>query len=246
MLTAQSWPGTAAVGTQKPWAPKEPSVWWGWEALEWEGGTGMGGTVFRSCSAQGLEGHLTISPIPAGSGWHHLWLSEPCQRWAATDAGSAALDLLWGEVSWLQWPSKKKKKIHQAGSAWCKPGPWEGNPCKCTPHQRLLPAPNLWDKTPCLLPSWQLFPDKHSQRQGGGDGMGREGRTSPHCSISRSKAPFYSSLCWPLHVQPYVSHVITKAILTGRIIFIFLIQQPANSLWLGDAKNGSHFLHLAK
>lgn len=58
--------------------------------------------------------------------------------------------------------------------------------------------------------------------------------------------PFYSSLCWPLHVQPYVSHMITKAILTGRIIFIFLIQQPANSLWWGDAKNGSHFLHLAK
>lgn len=43
-----------------------------------------------------------------------IWLTssvaEPCQRWAATDAGSAALDLLWGEVSWLQWPSKKKTK----------------------------------------------------------------------------------------------------------------------------------------
>lgn len=66
MLTAQSRPSAAVVGTQKPRAPEEPSVWWGWEALEEEGGTGMGGTAFRGCSAQGLEGHLTISPIPNG------------------------------------------------------------------------------------------------------------------------------------------------------------------------------------
>lgn len=201
MLTAQSRPGAAAVGTQKPRAPEEPSVWWGWEALEWERGTGMGGTAFQSCSAQGLEGHLTISPIPAGSGWHHPWLPELCQCRAATDAGSAALDLLWGEVSWLQWPSEKK--IHQAGSAWCKPGLWEGNPCERTPHQTLLPAPNSWDRTPRLLPASSLTQASRARERVGGDGMGREGRTSPHCSISRITVPFILpyidlSMCSPM------------------------------------------------
>lgn len=200
MLTAQSRPSAAVVGTQKPRAPEEPSVWWGWEALEEEGGTGMGGTAFRGCSAQGLEGHLTISPIPNGCGWHHPWLPEPCQRRAATDAGSAALDLHRGEVSWLQWPSKK---IHQAGSAWCKPGLWEGNPYKCTSHQMLSPALNSWTKLLARCQAGSSSQASTARDRVGGDGMGREGRTSPHCSISRSTAPFilpYAdlSMCSPM------------------------------------------------
>lgn len=208
----------------------------------------MGCTAFQGRSAQGLEGHFTISPIPAGSGWHHPQLSEPCQCWRATDAGSAALNLLRGKVSRLRQQSQKNPS--DSRSAWQKPCPWEGNSGKRTPQQTLSPAPNSWDKTPCLLPSraGKVAPRQAQPETGRGEmgWDGKGGHDQPWLQHLQEHGPFYSSLHWPLHVQPCVSHVITKAILTGRIIFIFLIQQPANSLWLGDAKNGSHFLHLAK
>lgn len=218
------------VGAQKPRASEEPGAWRGLLL-------GEGGRASQGRRAEGLGGHLNISPIWAGSSWHHRQLSEPRQRRRAPDAGSAALDLCWGEVRRL--PSQKLHLSLGLHDATC---PWEGNSCKRAPHRTLSAAPNSWDKTPCSLPSEpaELFPGKRSQRPGlGGDGQPCRQHLQEH-------GPFYSSLRWPLHVQPYVSHMITKAILTGRIIFIFLIQQPANSLWLGDAKNGSHFLHLAK
>lgn len=74
-------------------------------------------------------------------------------------------------------------------------------------HANVLPT-----KCSCLL----LIPGQNSSlaakpavlprraRDGvGGDGMGREGRTSPHCSISRSTAPFILpyvdlSMCSPM------------------------------------------------
>lgn len=231
MLTAQSCARRSSAGSAE--APSSGGA----QHL-----AGMGCMAFQGRSAQGLEGRLTISPIPAGSGWHHLQLSEPCQRWRAADACSAALDLLWGEVSWLR---RWSQKIHQA------PGLHDANPAHGRGiHANVLPTERSRGTKllACCHPTWQSCSQASTARdRGGGRWDGKwGGHDQPWLQHLHEHGPFYSSLCWPLHVQPYVSHVITKAILTGRIIFIFLIQQPANSLWLGDAKNGSHFLHLAK
>lgn len=192
MLTAQSRPGAAAVGTQKPRAPEEPSAWWGWEALEREGGT-----AFWNCSTRGLEGHLTISPIPAGSGWHHPQLSEPRQCWAATDAGWAALDLLWEEVSWLQWPSKKKSirlGLHDANLA---RGRGIHADVLLTKRSRLL----LIHGTE--LPTWCQASSSSQQAQGGGRWDGRAGPALTAASPGACPLLFFltlTSLCAALCV----------------------------------------------
>lgn len=160
---------------------------------------GMGCTAFQGCSTQELKGHLTVSPIPAGSDWHHPQLSE-C--WRATDSGSAALDLLWGEVSRLQ---QRSQKLHQA------PGLRDANPAHGRGiHANVLPTEcsrrlliHGTKLLACCHPSQQSCLQAQPETGLGGDRMGRGGPTSTDCSIFRSTAPFilpYTdlSMCSPM------------------------------------------------
>lgn len=153
---------------------------------------GMGCTAFQGC-----EGHLTISPIPARLGWHHWQLSELCLHQRATDTGSAALDLLRGGRSAGRGCRAKNSIRLQV----CRMQtlPVGGEFMKTHSPPNAPSAPNLWDKTPCSLPS----PKQTQLETGlGGEWMGRGGTSSPACSIFRSMAPFIHpyadlSMCSP-------------------------------------------------
>lgn len=174
-------PSAAVVGVQEPQAPEEPSVWQGWDAR-----------LSKAAAPRDLKDIQPFHPS-------QLDLADIIHRFLSSGEPQTLAQQCSTYSRGRPAATAEAKTPSGSRSVWCKPCPWEENPCKCTPHWMLLPGPNSWDKTPCLLLSEpaELFTGTARDQA-----EEREDRPAL-CSIFRTTVPFilcYAdlSMCSPM------------------------------------------------